>query len=172
MTPPLLVMVTFTIGIGQYGGGVEGNIALEGVIRTLAAVTTVGFVFTLTMVVEERVVLGGEVTGGWVVTTATVVVVTGLTVVVDWGAVVVVAEPSVVRSAGCRPAAVETTAECSPWPTRTVAVKATTPPTANPSKTDRRGRRPRFTRSGSVVGRSTVGRSARPRGYLKRCTAV
>lgn len=171
MAPPLLVMVTFTIGIGQYGGGVEGNIALEGLIRTLAVVTTVGFVFTVTLVVE-RVVLGGDASGGWVVTTASVVVGTGLTVVVDWGGVVVGVEPSVVRSARYRPEAVETTAERSPYPTSTVAVKATEPATANPSSTNRRERRPRFTRSGSGVGRSTVGRSARLCRYLKRCTAV
>jgi hypothetical protein len=149
-------MVTFTIGIGQYGGGVEGNLAVAGLMRTLAVVTTVALGFTVTVVVE-RVVLGGEVTGGWVVTTASVVVETGLTVVVDWGGSDVVPEPSVVRSAGCRPAAVDTTAERSSCPTRAVAVKAAEPETTSPSKTIRRQRRRRVTGSRSGVGRSTFG---------------
>ena len=129
---------------------------MAGLMCTLAVVTTVGLGFTLNVVVE-RVVLGGDVTGGWVVTTASVVVETGLTVVVDWGAVVVVPEPSVVRSAGCRPAAVETTAERSSCPTRAVAVKAAEPETTSPSKTIRRRGRRRVTRSRSGVGRSTFG---------------
>ena len=148
--------VTFTIGIGQYGGGVEGNLAVAGLMCTLAVVTTVGLGFTLTVVVE-RVVVGGDVTGSWVVTTASVVVDTELTVVVGWGGVVVVPESSVVRSAGCRPAAVETTAEPLSCPTRAVAVKAAEPETTSPSKTFRRQRRRRVTRSRSGVGRSTLG---------------
>jgi hypothetical protein len=40
-TPPVLVMVTGTIGMGQYGGGVEGKPAVDGVTRKLAVVATV-----------------------------------------------------------------------------------------------------------------------------------
>ena len=35
-TPPVLVMVTGMIGMGQYGGGVEGNFAVDGLICKLA----------------------------------------------------------------------------------------------------------------------------------------
>jgi len=37
-TPPVLVMVTSTIGMGQNGGGVEGKFALDGLICKLAVV--------------------------------------------------------------------------------------------------------------------------------------
>src|SRR3974390_2684744 len=36
VTVPVFVMVTGTIGIGQYGGGVEGNFAVDGLICRLA----------------------------------------------------------------------------------------------------------------------------------------
>ena len=48
-------MVTFTIGIGQYGGGVEGKSAADGLICKLAIVTT------------GVVVLGAALVGGLVV---------------------------------------------------------------------------------------------------------
>ena len=82
-TPPVLVMVTGTIGMGQYGGGVEGNSAVEGAIRKLTVLATV--------VVGEAAVVGTVdggtyrgalvVAGDAVVATVTVVE-TGATVVV------------------------------------------------------------------------------------------
>ena len=47
-------MVTLTIGMGEYGGGVEGNLAVDGLILKLAAVTIV------------VVVLGAALVGGGV----------------------------------------------------------------------------------------------------------
>jgi hypothetical protein len=57
VTPPVLVMVTRTIGMGQYGGGVEGNFAVDGSIRKLAVVATVGTAL-------GAAVVGGLVAGG------------------------------------------------------------------------------------------------------------
>jgi hypothetical protein len=53
-------MVTFTIGMGQYGGGVDGNSAVAGPICKLAA--------AVTWVVVGATVVGGIV-GGRVVGT-------------------------------------------------------------------------------------------------------
>jgi hypothetical protein len=87
----VLVIVTSTIGMGQYGGGVEGNLAVDGLICKPAAVVTVVAVLGAALVGglvaggvrgpvgggTERVVLGGVVAA-----TVTVVVEAGLTVVV------------------------------------------------------------------------------------------
>jgi hypothetical protein len=40
-TPPVFVVVTFTMGMGQYGGGVEGNRAVVGLTWNLTVVATV-----------------------------------------------------------------------------------------------------------------------------------
>jgi len=45
---PVLVMVTTTIGIGEYGGGVEGNAAGDGVTPKLAVVA-IGVVVGVTL---------------------------------------------------------------------------------------------------------------------------
>jgi hypothetical protein len=73
VTPPVLVTVTFTIGIGQYGGGVDGKFAVPGETCRLAMTATVvggGAGGTY------RAVVGGAV-GGVVVATVTAVVATG-----------------------------------------------------------------------------------------------
>ena len=55
VTPPVLVTVTGTIGIGQYGGGVEGKPAVDGVTCRPAGAA---------VVVVGSAVVGGVVTGG------------------------------------------------------------------------------------------------------------
>ena len=49
--PPVLVMVTGTIGMGQYGGGVVGKDAVDGIMCKLTVLATV--------------VVGVEVVGGF-----------------------------------------------------------------------------------------------------------
>jgi hypothetical protein len=81
-------MVTGTIGMGQYGGGVKGNSAVDGVMCKLACVAIV--------VVVGAAVVGGLVVGGFVgaVLGGSVVadgeVVATTTVAVDDGSTVVV----------------------------------------------------------------------------------
>ena len=98
--------------MGQYGGGVEGKLATEGLICKLAAVATVITVLGAALVGglvaggvvglgNGIVVLGGVVVVGAVVATVTVVVQTGLTVVVSLA--------SAAGSAGCCPAVDEAT---------------------------------------------------------------
>ena len=55
-TPPVLVMVTGTIGMGQYGGGVEGKSPADGEMCKLTVVAIV--------VVVGAAVVGGIVAGG------------------------------------------------------------------------------------------------------------
>jgi hypothetical protein len=76
-TPPVLVMVTGTIGMGEYGGGVEGNSAVDGVMCKLTAVATVVVVWAA---VVGGLVVGRVVAGGTVVAAIAVVVETGSTV--------------------------------------------------------------------------------------------
>src|ERR1700688_5046863 len=91
-TPPVLVMVTGTIGMGEYGGGVEGNSAVEGVMCKLTVVAT--------MVVVGATGVGGLVVGGLVVADGTVVA--AIPVVVETGStVVVVPDTCAVGLAGC-----------------------------------------------------------------------
>ena len=54
-TPPVLVTVTGTMGMGQYGGGVEGNCPAAGVMRRLTCFATA--------VVVGAAVVGGTVAG-------------------------------------------------------------------------------------------------------------
>ncbi len=53
-TPPVLVMVTGTIGMGQYGGGSAGKVPVDGEMCKLTVLATV-------------VVVGATVVGGFVV---------------------------------------------------------------------------------------------------------
>ena len=59
VTPPVFVTVTCTIGMGQYGGGVEGNFAVDGLPSNRAVAATVA-------VVLEAARVGGLVAGGFV----------------------------------------------------------------------------------------------------------
>ena len=56
-TPPVFVMVTSTIGMGEYGGGVDGNFAVDGSICKAAVVAT-------TVVVLGAALVGGLAAGG------------------------------------------------------------------------------------------------------------
>jgi len=56
-TPPVFVIETSTIGMGEYGGGVEGNFAVNGLICKLAAVAT-------GVVVLGPALVGGLAAGG------------------------------------------------------------------------------------------------------------
>src|SRR5579863_873697 len=103
---PVSVTVTWTIGMGQYGGGVDGKFAVEGEICMLA---------TAARVVAGASVVGGTVAGGAVVVGAgsvvvvggaapVVLVVAGGAVVVTTGAVVEAGRVVVTRGAGDVPA--------------------------------------------------------------------
>lgn len=87
VTPPVLVMVTVTIGMGQYGGGVDGKFAGDGLRRKLAVLGAAlvggvvgdGVVGTVG-VGTYGLVGGGVVVSGTVVATVSVVVEAGLVV--------------------------------------------------------------------------------------------
>ncbi len=134
-------MVTATIGIGQYGGGNEGNLATDGEIWNRAIVPTV--VVVLGALVVGGLVVGGNVVGGLVVGGLVVggLVVGGSVVgrAVAGGAfhatdtdVVVTALPVVVvvtgvtGTPGCW-VPPDATTRVVPWPTRARAVTATNP---------------------------------------------
>ena len=90
--PPVLVIVTTTIGIGEYGGGVDGNSAGDGVTRKLAGGATAVVVATLGgglgaggavgALARGTSALALVVAGGAVGATVAVVVETGAGVVV------------------------------------------------------------------------------------------
>ena len=77
--PPVFTMVTLTIGIGQYGGGVEGKPAVAGVTSKLAAsggVVVLGA--ALVGGVVAGAVVGATVLGGAVQAGAAAATVTGV----------------------------------------------------------------------------------------------
>jgi hypothetical protein len=133
-TPPVLVIVTGTIGIGEYGGGVVGNSAVDGAMCTLTVVATV--------VGGWAAVVGGLVVGGFVVGDGTVVVATLVVVATGW--TVVVPDACAVGWAACCPGVDEASTRGLPWPAKAQLLTPTNPSTAqasNPATTSqRRGR--------------------------------
>jgi hypothetical protein len=87
--PPVFVIVTVTIGIGQYGGGVDGKFAVDGLTARTADLGAAVVGGAVGGAVgggvgggTYRAVVGGAVTGTVVVATVIVVVTTVLRVVV------------------------------------------------------------------------------------------
>jgi hypothetical protein len=166
-TPPVLAMVTLTIGIGQYGGGVEGKLAVAGVSPKVAVSATVVVVRTgrgggfVAGALVDEIVRGGAVRDGAVVAPEADAVDTGSTnVVVGYvGAVVSSDDEAMGLAARCTALADATTLGV-PLPAKAQLVTATTPSTKHvttPTTTSQCPPRTCGTGSVSVRGSSTPG---------------
>ncbi len=149
VTPPVLVTVMDTMGIGQYGGGSDGNLAGDGSICNRAAVANV-------VVDRGAVVAGGRVVGVVVGVVSFVVDGTAGDVlgevladgvqavagVADTGWTVVVVSGGRRReAAGCCAPVDEATTRAVLWPTKASAVTPASPSTVSTSTTTTPNRR-------------------------------